>query len=202
MADFCYGKIEFGGALKESLIDELVEAISEDCYSGHSTTEEAQEKFIEQIEACRNNPSVLTFEEEEARWGSFENIEGFCLDHGLIYLAYRQGSSEYLPEIVTNEYGQENNYVVDGCNDPLICRTRIRDVIRLIRDFKENPKKIPLVLASDLDKKTGYHIDKDIASLVAKNINKDPMDILELHVEQRYRGPEDVKIPPLTIVKG
>ena len=118
MSDRVSASISIGGNLPLSLHDQFVEAI---CYEGLSTEWDGPEFTADQIEHDR----PLHLMAYDVAWGRFDELEQFCVDHGL---AYQRDSCGF-----SGSFGAER-IVFDGINGPLNYDTDDQNAVVLTRE--------------------------------------------------------------------
>ena len=118
MSDRVSASISIGGNLPPQLRDQFVEAI---CYEGLSTDWDGPEFSADQIEQGK----PLHLMAYDVAWGRFDELEQFCVNHGL---AYQRDSCGF-----AGSFGAER-IVFDGINGPLNYDTDDHNVMVLTHD--------------------------------------------------------------------
>ena len=98
MADYFPGKIEIGGVVPRHCVEELIAEIVEtkaslDEYCQAEVTEEALKNAIEK-------KKILTLCQDQARYGEFEELEGFLLDNGIHFNRHSDAYYEFDAEMI------------------------------------------------------------------------------------------------------
>jgi hypothetical protein len=189
MSEPMYGRIRFGGKLKEELIPDLLEAMNECIWNNH--TEEDMEN---DVDACKTKPGVLEYSEGEANYGQFESLEDFCTEHGLTFNAYRSGNYDCIPE--TRSYNgdtkEEYNTACDTSESPVMESFQVLKLLDTIQEFTDDPKKIPLNLNSK-----DWRV-KEVAKHLSKADHNKPLILLKEILTYTYREP--IEVPALEII--
>ena len=98
MADYFPGKIEIGGVVPRHCVEELIAEILEtkaslDEYGLAEVTQDALQHAIEKKQ-------ILILCDDQARWGQFEELEGFLLDRGIHFNRHSNSYCEFDAEKV------------------------------------------------------------------------------------------------------
>ena len=190
MSNPLYGRITFGGKLKEELIPELLEAMEECIWNNHT-----EEEMAKEVEACKKEPQVLEYSEWEANEGQFEALEDFCVANGLTFAAFRGGESESLPEVrsYNGETKDEYHTMCDTDENAVMNKYDVMETLNLIQEFTDNPESIPLNINSKRWRK------KEVAKHLAAADHKEPLKLLKEILALNHREP--IKVPELEIIK-
>lgn len=135
MSDRFPAEITIGGDIKRSLIEGLIGAICGDGASlgwGEAPFEPKDEK-----ELLEGFTSFLILKDEEARYGQFDEIEGFCRENGIAYDRHSDGYCEYDPENVSFRPGMDEP-VVETTDRQGHVLVNGDDLASLINDFETN----------------------------------------------------------------
>ena len=128
MADYYYGNISIWGDIKEEDLSTLLDALDNDQPEKDANTYE---------EHIRDNlGDTLEFEDVEARYGGFTNIEDACKDLGLSYLRY--SGSDYDASPCNSWYvnGEEGFNVLTNDDEIYMAANSIVMFCETAREFK------------------------------------------------------------------
>ena len=98
MADTFPGKIEIGGLVPQKCVEELIGEIVETC--GSLDEYGLPEVTQDQVQQALREKCVLTLCHEQARYGEFEELEGFLLENGIHFNRHSNAYCEFDAEMI------------------------------------------------------------------------------------------------------
>ena len=129
MSDRYFGKIQIWGNLKEKDLQTFLDAVDNDCPDKeYDTYEEHARKY---------SGDTLEFEDPEARYGQFEEIEDTCRALGLNFTRH---SGAYYEYAACNEWcvdGKNGSEALDNDGNPKLTANEIISYCEAHREFKE-----------------------------------------------------------------
>ena len=98
MADYFPGKIEIGGTVLRPCVEELIAEILEtksslDDFGAAPVTQESLKQALKKKQ-------VLTLCNDQARWGQFEELEGFLIENGIHFNRHSEAYCEFDAEMI------------------------------------------------------------------------------------------------------
>lgn len=161
MADYMAANIKIGGPVTPELVERLAAAAESQgvtIVGDPDSNESLVERILFWIDPGHTS---VVFEDDEARYGEFEDLEKFCRDNGLSYVRHNDGKYELNAEFAWWKPGMPAPATCESNNneDVLLRADAIRDILngpggcikRLdeIREYLEQntpPDVPPLVL--------------------------------------------------------
>jgi hypothetical protein len=131
MADCFPGEIKIGGSVPTALVDEFLRQVS--CAGGSVGGYDGPAFDCRDAEGLRealNESGHLVLADPEARYGQFEELEQWCVRHGVAFDRHSDAKWEYDAENVRFRPGMKHPVVVpsDNCGSDLVDADRIRPV--------------------------------------------------------------------------
>ena len=135
MADCFPGEIKIGGGVPASLLDEFLrEVASTGGFVGGYDGAASDCEDAEGLRQALDEQGHLHLADAEARFGQFEELEGFCVRHGIPFDRHSDAKAEYDAENVRFRPGMKQPIVVssDNCGRDLVEADGIRSVARAL----------------------------------------------------------------------
>lgn len=130
MADRMPAQIWIGGKLPRSLLEDFPARGLATNWDGSRLAHLTEESLLR----VRDEDGLLTFCDEDAWWGEFEELERWLMEHKMPFRRQSDGKYEYLPEIVEfrPDLGHEG-YHQTICSDdgePLLYSSYILPIVK------------------------------------------------------------------------
>ena len=99
MADRMAAEIRIGGKVRRSVAEVLCKVIATSAASLDWGEARFDPRTIDELLASRsddgNGLRLLTYSDEQARWGEFDSLETFLQEQGIPYCRYSEGKYDY-----------------------------------------------------------------------------------------------------------
>ena len=135
MADCFPGEIKIGGSVPASLLDEFLrEVVSTGGSVGGYDGAASDCRDAEGLRQALDGKGHLQLADAEARFGQFEELEDFCVRHGIPFDRHSDAKAEYDAENVRFRPGMERPIVVSSDNNgrDLVDADGIRSVAKAL----------------------------------------------------------------------
>ena len=197
MSDRFWAKISIGGDVPESLLEDLYNNIVDDI--GVDSVKDDKQTYKSWFkEQLQNN--ILDFEDGEACYGRFEDLEAFLIDNDIPYIRESSAYGEFSPEVV---YFNGKEMVTQEANQdgvPIISVQTVKDWCKRASELHEEFKMgiAPTFIDASPQEST---IDGIMAkySLAAK---QEPSSALLVLAVLNSQYPSIEQLPPFKIIKG
>lgn len=137
MADCMAAEITIGGPIPQALVEGLCEAIGHDGPALDWGDGNFEPKSADDIRGALTGPGLLVLRDDQAAWGKFDAIEGFCVEHGISFDRDCDGKYEYPAEHVRFRKGMSEPLEEEAIDGNAVINksalARIRDVAKSAR---------------------------------------------------------------------
>lgn len=199
MSDRFWASITIGGELGAADVREFVEhlqyefgEVDEEKVTDDASARRWLEEKISEIERKIQDRRYLYFDDSEASYGMFEELEQWCRDHGLSYDRQSEHYGEYDPEYVWWRPGMTEplSQATLESGEVVIRENDLKGVLEVIREL--TPQNVALHI-NDEDE------DKEfIVKCILEHKDIDPLTLIEKWLA--FKNPKIPDIPDLTII--
>jgi len=152
MADRMAAEISIGGKIPASLVPDLCAVIADDhvCLDwGDRRFEPGSAKELmeatQELGTAENPVQLLWLCDDEARWGEFDSLEEFLVQHGIAFTRRSAGKYEYDAELVEYRPGMQSPCVIylDLSGNPTVLASELSPAVASLAVALEHLEKGP-----------------------------------------------------------
>lgn len=188
MSDHFYARIRIGGRLPSKDLPEFLDTIN---------GEISERKTEEDLRGCTQKAGCLDLEDNQARYGQFNDVETYCRKHNLSYVRDSDSYAEYDAEKAFWRPGmKEAECLLTNKNaHPVIDKRNILEYMEDLRKFLKKVKSVddaPIKINSEHPHHAAY------AKRILETNSIDVLDLLQLRINMEY--PDSGTLPAFEIV--
>lgn len=194
MSDDVYAKIEIGGPIPASELENLAEKLLEEGFDEGGPNKNTKEDWIKLIKNYEG--SIIELSSYAVNYGMFSDLEEFLIENDISFIRESEASSEYDAEYAWHIHGQNKKLQIVhrkvDSSDIIIPKYVLTEILKALKTV-DDLKKAPLHINehSEIGKLSKY---------ILKNGMPDPVSYIQHWLNTEY--PDIPKCPPITIVEN